>query len=160
LPITAPSHTEPVFDIYQMPQIVQWAEQYIYQLKAEAIVACGHSGLVVAGALSYLTRVPVIAVRKEGETAACRAGGAMYARMTSASLKQAVERWVWLDDLVSVGGTFKHARQAISDAGLVTKREPAGLILYQDYEEGWNEGSWKRSELGLAGVPVFARKTL
>jgi len=156
--VTAPTHTEPVFDIYQMPQIVQWAEQHVYSLKAEAIVACGHSGLVVAGALSYLTRVPVIAVRKAAELEFVRAGGALSARMTSASLAKAVDRWVWLDDLISVGTTYKHARAAIKDAGLVTQVDPAGVILYNDDSFRYEDGAWRRELPGLATVPVFTRR--
>jgi adenine/guanine phosphoribosyltransferase-like PRPP-binding protein len=124
---TAPEHTKNVFDISTLPLLVRWAEDLIYQLKADAIVACGHSGLVLAGAVSYVTRVPVIAVRKEGEPVV--AGGG-FANRVSANLVRPAERWVWLDDFLASGRTFRNSLRELKRENVVAVEQPVAILSY------------------------------
>jgi adenine/guanine phosphoribosyltransferase-like PRPP-binding protein len=144
LPVqTAPAHTKSVFDISTLPLLVRWAEDLVYQLKADAIVACGHSGLVLAGAVSYATRVPVVAVRKAGEPVV--AGGG-FANRVSANLVRPAERWVWLDDFLSTGGTFKNAVKELKAEKVVAVEVPVALLSYSASKEDivrWPTGGSK-----------------
>lgn len=63
----APSHTESVFKQEEFPGIVEWVVEIMRARQMEAIAGSGHSGLIVAGAVAYVLRVPVIAVRKRGD---------------------------------------------------------------------------------------------
>jgi len=124
---TAPEHTKNVFDISTLPLLVRWAEDLIYQLKADAIVACGHSGLVLAGAVSYVTRVPVIAVRKEGEPVVA---GGEFANRVSANLVRPAERWVWLDDFLASGRTFRNSLRELKRENVVAVEQPVAILSY------------------------------
>jgi orotate phosphoribosyltransferase-like protein len=121
-----PSHTHAVFDVDTMPDIVRWAEKACRNLRADAVVACGHSGLLVAGAVSYLTKIPVIAVRKPEDRAV-----ADSRRVNGILADGPAKRWVWLDDLIATGGTFRNAVKQVWNANMVESPFPAALLLYE-----------------------------
>jgi hypothetical protein len=128
-----------------MPLIVRWAEDICLKHRADAIVCCGHSGLLVAGALSYVTRIPVLAVRKAGEPQV-----AEYSPSVSAVLDSKAKRWVWLDDFISSGSTFRHsAAECLSHKLLATPR-PEALLLYDVVGEYARPEPASSSYLGLA----------
>lgn len=131
---TAPWHTKDVFDISTMPLIVKWAEELVYRHKADAIAACGHSGLVLAGAVSYVTRVPVIAVRKQGEPTVARTGP-VTANLPNGKAK----RWIWLDDFIASGGTLRNAIREMWRAEVITTPVPEAVLSY-------NRTQWAVSE--------------
>jgi adenine/guanine phosphoribosyltransferase-like PRPP-binding protein len=108
-----------------MPLIVRWAEDIVLREKADAIVACGHSGLLVAGALSYVTRIPVFAVRKRGEKPV-----ATSLMVSGVAPNGPAKRWVWIDDFLSTGGTFKRSRRYALDAGLIESEHPVAVLSY------------------------------
>jgi hypothetical protein len=131
----APSHTRVAFDPKTMPAIVKWAAGVVEELKADAIAACGHSGLPVAGAVSFLTGVPVLAVRKDGEPVV--AGGSFAGRV-SGVLPGGVKarRWVWIDDFLSSGGTFRRSSQHLWKEGYIAYPWPEAVL---EYRYGQNE---------------------
>lgn len=103
----------------------------------EAIVVCGHSGLVLAGAVGLLTGIPVCAVRKEGEPSV-----AAGSRMISGYLPNGqVNRWGFLDDLISSGGTYRHARDTFVDSGATRAADPYAIILYCQ----WSDTPFRRN---------------
>ena len=123
---TAPSHTKSVFDMSTMPLIVRWAEEHAYKAKIDAIVACGHSGLVVAGALAYVTRIPVFAARKQDEPTVAYNHHLISAFKPNGPAKN----WLWIDDIISSGGTFRHAARQAWKEHLVEKPYPALILEY------------------------------
>lgn len=127
--VRCPIHTQRVFDTSTMPLIVRWAEDIILREKADAIVACGHSGLLVAGALAYVTRIPVFAVRKEGETAV-----ATRDKVSGIAQNGRAKRWVWVDDFLSSGGTFMRSRRFAYNAGLIETIHPVAVLSYGKFE--------------------------
>jgi adenine/guanine phosphoribosyltransferase-like PRPP-binding protein len=120
------SHTQQAFNVQTMKPMVDWAAQVITEIKPDAILVCGHSGLLVSGALSYLTGVPTIAVRKEGEPTVS------IHRPLSGVLHRPAERWVWLDDLIASGGTMRHAVKTAKSCRMITSTKPLAMLLYYD----------------------------
>lgn len=140
-----------------MPLLVRWAEEIVYKLKADAIVACGHSGLVLAGAVSYVTRVPVIAVRKRGEPVV--AGGDAAPKVSTA-LGNPAKRWIWLDDFISSGGTFRNSVSELMKAHVVESAIPAGILHYASGQRGIDSDPTSSHSLGFPSrsVPEFGFK--
>lgn len=123
--VASPSHTKPAFDVSEMPGIVDWASKICKTHDADAIVACGHSGLVIAGALSYVTKIPVLAVRKKGEPVV-----ANHNRVSGVLPEGKAKRWVWLDDFLASGGTFRNAMAALWNEMLVESPLPVAILEY------------------------------
>lgn len=130
-----PSHTRPIFDPARLPEIVDWATFHVIDLGADAIVGCGHSGIVLGGVVAYTTGVPLFAVRKRGEP--CVAGRDHDVSAVAPNGK--AKRWVWLDDFICSGGTFRHAVKMLWEAELVTTPCPLALLHYRDSETS----SWR-----------------
>jgi adenine/guanine phosphoribosyltransferase-like PRPP-binding protein len=120
----APSYTRPVFDMAKMPRIAHWAAGLVKSLDAEAVVASGHSGLVLAGAVSLLTGVPTFAVRKPGEERLSHGMNRVSAHSPT------VARWVFLDDFIDSGSTLRNAAKLLHDEGLISTIWPTALLLY------------------------------
>lgn len=109
-----------------MPLIVRWAEEHVYKHKIDAIVACGHSGLVIAGALSYVTRIPVFATRKQGEPTVAYPS----TDVSAVAPNGPAQNWLWFDDFISSGGTFRHAAKLVWARNLVERPYPALILEY------------------------------
>lgn len=120
-----PSYTQGVFNISSLPLIVRWAETILLRERIDGIVACGHSGLLLAGALSFVTRVPVFAVRKPGEKSVANAPV-----VTGIAPTGPAHRWAFVDDFVSSGGTFNRSRVAVKEAGLIKSLTPQCFLSY------------------------------
>lgn len=121
-----PYHTRQAFNVGQLPLITRWAEDLALKHRCDAIVACGHSGLIVAGALSLLTRLPVFAARKEGEKPVA-AGGRMVSGIAP---NGPAKRWLWIDDLIASGHTFRNSARFARNAGLIESPVPELVLLY------------------------------
>jgi hypothetical protein len=130
-PVTrCPYHTETSFDINKFPKAARWVADEIIGQEADAIVACGHSGLIMAGAVSLLTGIPVFAVRKPGEENVASSG-----LVSGIAPHGSAKRWVWLDDLISEGSTFRRSAQIVYAEGLVKDILPTAVILYNTQRE-------------------------
>ena len=98
--VHAPLHTRDVFDPASFPKVVDWVVREARARGAEALAACGHSGLLVAGAAGYLLGIPVLAVRKENDTAKgdnARVNGAVPSHVFG---------YAFVDDFICSGETF------------------------------------------------------
>lgn len=139
--IAAPSHTQDAFDVAKLPGIVDRAARIINNLVPEAILACGHSGLLVAGAVSYVTKVPVIAVRKPGEKSVAAGDKTVSAVLR----KGCADNWIWIDDLISTGGTLQRSVQEAMKAGCISTPIPMAILTYRedadDTRDDFNVGS-------------------
>lgn len=133
--IHCPSHTEAIFRTTDFPAVVDWAVSQARQAKIDAIAGCGHSGLLVAGAMGYILNIPVIAVRKGSNEA--KADGFKV----NAVLSQPATRWAIIDDLVASGDTVKRIVETSREAGLV-HGNPKLLLLYRGT---WNDECTKNS---------------
>jgi hypothetical protein len=118
-------HTRAAFDVATLPLIVRWAEDELLKLRADAMLVCGHSGLLVAGALSYSTRIPVIAVRKKYEDTVAHSGP-----ITAVLPNGKAKRWVWLDDFTGSGGTLLHATRTAWERELLENPYPVAFLEY------------------------------
>jgi hypothetical protein len=133
-----------------MPDIVNLAALYVRDLEADAIVACGHSGLVGAGALSYITGVPVFAVRKKGEPTV-----ADSPPVSAIAPNGKAKRWVWFDDFIGSGGTLRRSVRELWEAELIATPCPAALMLYGEYPSVHQKfvgerGRWQDSSVYLS----------
>jgi hypothetical protein len=125
--VLCPPHTSRVFDPHVFPRLVRWAENRLLLDRIQGIVCCGHSGLVLAGALGYVTRLPVIAVRKFGEPCvASTSDGDVSAIVPDPPLA----RWAWVDDVIASGGTMRRSIGRVWAKRLVVTPVPTCVLLY------------------------------
>ena len=134
--ISSPTHTEPVFNMKTLPVVVKWAKKHAGQLKAEAIVGCGHSGLIVGSILAYEMKIPFVAIRRPTDTPVAGGKGIDLTNFYFNYGKHPT-RFVIVDDCVATGGTFRNMLKALN-RNLVfgnTPQEnfPVGLLLYNDW---------------------------
>lgn len=126
--ISCPSYTQPVFDPYTLPMTARWAADKLDQEKIDAIVVCGHSGLVLAGALCLMTMLPIFAVRKRGEVTV----NVDAPSVSGMALNGPAKRWAWVDDHICSGGTLKHAMEMLAETRLVEEYLPTALVCYDE----------------------------
>lgn len=132
--IRCPSHTRAAFHIETFPLIVHWAADLCRELRADAIAACGHSGLSVAGAVAYVTRLPVFAVRKKGEPTVAGSDP-----VSAVAPHGPAKKWVWLDDCMCSGGTFANAVRELHEANVIATARPVALLLYDNYASSYSK---------------------
>ena len=126
----AHGYSAAAFDIDKQRHIAFWASKIVQQQKADAIIACGHSGLVIAGAVGLLAHVPVFAVRKQGEKTV-----ASSYMVTGISVDGPAKRWVWIDDFFARGSTIAYSAKQALAAGLIESAQPLCAVLYNEYDE-------------------------
>ena len=142
-----PSYTRGVFSPETFPGIVDWAaEEIIAHVapKIGAIAGCGHSGILVAAAIGYKLRLPVIAVRKAEETGP----GVCHDSESVNAILQGTESYAIIDDLVASGRTI--GRIVVSVARYFPQAKPAMLLLY-------NDGYTSRVAALPAGIPIILK---
>lgn len=126
----APSHTCRIFDPTSLGLIARRIVCICEEEKLEALLCCGHSGLILAGAVSVLCGIPVFAARKHGEQPVA---GSQGLKINGIAPHGPVKRWAWLDDHISSGGTFQRSRILARDARLVASAIPTLFILYEGH---------------------------
>lgn len=100
----------------------------------DAIVGCGHSGLPVLGALSYVLRIPIITVRK-GTT------DSHSTNLVEGHLSFPRPSYLIVDDLVSSGETVGHMVWAIEDRLQTIGYHTGacvGVLTYSNHDFGVN----------------------
>ena len=154
--VTAPSYSRASFEPHRLTPIAHWAVREIKRLRTQAIVAIGHSGLVVAGAVSVLSGVPVFAVRKNGEE-----HSAHYGELANGvAPKGPVARWVFLDDFISSGASLRWSALQVWRRGLTLEPIPQAVLTYhgstsrQYVDEAWSQ------EIPWPGMPEWLNKTI
>lgn len=90
--------------------------------KINCIVVCGLSGLTVGAAISYLTGIPLVVVRKKSES--CHSQNKI--EFSDRLLKL---NWIFLDDFVSCGDTLSWVIENVEKTKL--PQEFLGLFLYR-----------------------------
>lgn len=122
-----PPHTRIVFDSVTFPRVVDWAISIAREQRYEALAACGHSGLTVAGAAGYVLRIPVIAVRKSDDDT-------HDSRTVNAILPKGNVHYAFIDDLISSGKTFYRVVRRIYNR-VSEEAVCAGILLYNSHRE-------------------------
>lgn len=102
---------------------VNWVVRVARKEKYDVLAACGHSGLLVAAAAAYRLGIPIIAVRKDGETAPCHD----YNKINCVALPDKF-RWAFVDDLIASGSTLRLVYDMVSMKAPHSKC--AGIVLY------------------------------
>lgn len=125
-----PVHTRRIFNPLEFKNVAKWAVKEIERLRPDAIVACGHSGLLLAGVVSYATGIPTFAVRKPDEYTVANSSS-----VSGISLHGKAKRWVWLDDFVSTGSTLRRCAIEVYKAGLVKEPFPVACVCYGTFQE-------------------------
>lgn len=111
-----------VFLPSNLVEVVDWAREVLKDEKLSAIAATGHSGLIVAGAISYATDLPVVAVRRPGDVPIAHS----YFRIEG--LAAHGKRWmgyVFVDDMIASGSTYRNVVELIGE-------KPKLVLLYDD----------------------------
>jgi hypothetical protein len=162
--ITAPGHTQDVFNVEKFPEIVKWTRKILKKIDADAIVTCGHSGLLLAGAISATSKIPVFAVRKASEQSVASAD-----RVSAYAHHGPAKRWVWLDDLVGSGGTMRRSIMECWLRRLLILPYPHAILCYTSSKDLWGKlgFSWSKRDTdfiapGYRGhspnrIPFFGR---
>lgn len=139
--VTAPVYERAAFDPARLADVAAWAKVEVHRLQAQAIVAAGHSGLIVAGAASLISGVPVFAVRKNGEQSFSHSP----AKVNAVAPRGAVERWVFLDDFVASGKTLRWAMQQVYHYRLVVSPIPTAILAYAGSNAPPIDAWWRES---------------
>lgn len=99
----------------------------------DSIVVCGMSGVVVGSPVALATGKPLVIVRKDGDK--------HHGMNSAVNFDRIGERWIWLDDFVSTGDTFRNLRSRVTVKAQDLKMQPAyvGYCLYRFHECGISE---------------------
>lgn len=108
-----------------------------------ALAAMGHSGLPFAGALSLVSGLPLVAVRKQGE------GTGHSEHAVSGYVPGRMTNYVIVDDLVDSGYTC--SRIIAELRGEMPNLRPVGAIVY-----GYGQYSCSRLIAGHGRLPVLS----
>lgn len=127
MPKNTPSHTQSAFIPETFQQIVRWATAKVVEHKVDAIAACGHSGLLVAGGIALQTGLPIIAIRKASEVPVA---DHLRVNTNDGDEESKYSRWAFVDDCISSGSTLLHVIKEIDKAEIATNLFPVASILY------------------------------
>lgn len=127
MPRICPDHTHSAFQPKVLRLIVEWVSTKARQAGADAIAACGHSGLLVAGAVSHETGLNVIAVRKPGDTAIA---DSEKLNTYDNEYETKYDKYVIVDDLISSGSTVLNIIHKVAAYNVAKDPIPACVILY------------------------------
>lgn len=146
--VQAPIHTRAVFNHEQLPRIVDWVVEVMRRERFGAIAASGHSGLVVAGAVGYILRIPVIAVRKKGEVALGDK------RRVNAVLTKDHTVYAFVDDLIGGGTTLRNVVEQVREVFGDRRAECGGILLY-NAEKGMAQSALDTMDNFSSQFPLY-----
>lgn len=127
----APQHTAAVFSIETRRKVLLWVIDQMKELNPDAIVVCGQSGIILGSIVCDRLNIPLIIVRKLNEPTV-----AYQPRLTVWDGNNCYQNWVWLDDLVASGSTFRHAAANAKADKAIETDIPKAMVLYcSDKEE-------------------------
>ena len=130
----APSHTSRVVDVEKLPLLLKKALPVLRKLrrrlKFNTLAVSGHSGIVLATLLAAKLKMPLLAVRKDGDNEC-----ADSCRVNGTRLKDC--RYLIVDDLISSGRTVKRILFRIDEAAKKENewRKKRAEAPYADPEE-------------------------
>lgn len=125
----APIHTRRIFAPQEFRNIAEWATKEVNALRPDALVATGQSGLLLAGALSVSTGTPVFAVRKPNEYTVSNSD-----EVSGITSHGKSKRWLFVDDFICSGSTFRRCAELTWKAGLVEEPFPVACLLYGEWK--------------------------
>lgn len=181
--VWAPSHTETIFSPGNFKELVKKTSKAVSKLKRrlkfQCLAATGNSGLLLAGAISYKLGMPLLIVRKPGDS--CHDTLKVNGYRTNGTC-----RYLILDDLIASGDTVRRIVKEIDKASAKeieeeqTKRKTiesswhpqywppkldipvpqcVGILLYHQMDkDSWEYTNWEE-EQGQA-VTVYSVETL
>jgi len=144
-----PSHTDKVYNPELFDRTIDkcvkalkaiWEEEGRFQ----AIAGSGNSALPMLGAISYITGIPMIAVRKAGDNAHDnrQVNGPIY-EGGAKSLN-----YVFIDDFIATGKTFNRTIEYIAHEAKI----PTKCIAMVNYEEEYHDTYKKITQVSKALV--------
>lgn len=128
---TAPYYSRASFKPQLLRRHARRVARKLDELRAEAIVVIGHSGLIMGGAASLISGVPVFSVRKKDDGWSHSPGSAL-----GVAENGPVERWVFLDDFVASGASFRRAASQVFEYDLVSTPLPVAILEYNSGVNG------------------------
>lgn len=123
--MSSPPYTRAVFSCNQRKKVVNWLVKHVVDLRAQAIVVCGQSGIIPGAVVSHLTDVPLVVVRKPGEPS--NSGNSVHYESP-----EVAERWVIIDDLIASGDTVVNAMTMARKGWAVASVRPSAILLYHE----------------------------
>ena len=174
----APSHTSKVFDPVKLPALVKQTLPILRKLrrrlKFNTLAVSGHSGIVLATLLAAKLKMPLLAVRKDGDNEC-----ADSCRVNGTRLREC--RYLILDDLISSGRTVKRILFRIDEAARkenecrakraeypylspeedvtqLPQPQCVGVLLYDTWEG--RDGYREDKDVSGAGVPGLTTITV
>jgi len=151
--ILAPEYTKQVFVHKSLKALVKKVLPKVRSLKRSlkfnALAVRGHSGIIVGTVLSYQTGIPLLVVRKPGES-----------RHDSLHVNGNIPnecRYLIVDDLISTGSTIRFISNKLKEATTFKGLKTPTLVGILLYYESYNRASFQcdsDSEL----VPVYNMK--
>lgn len=115
----APRHTSRVFDFDALPELVTDCMKVLRQLqrrlKFNTIAVSGHSGLIIGALVAQKLKMPLLAIRKDGDKCLDTR------KVNGTRLKDC--RYLVLDDLVETGATFRRIVTEIDKAHKAENRD-------------------------------------
>ena len=144
-----PSHTDKIFNPMEFEGTVNKCIKALKQIwkdegQFQAIAGSGNSALPILGAISYITNIPMIAVRKKGDSAHDdrQVNGPIY-EGAAKSL-----RYVFVDDFIASGATFHRTVEYIKfEAKIETK-----CIAMVNYQEDYHDVQMKKTKITCMDV--------
>lgn len=140
-----PNYTSQIFDPRQFQDLVNNMSRKILQLqvklKLNCIAATGNSGLLLAGAVGFQTKLPFFAVRKKSDSS-------HDPKMVNGFIPKLGARYLIIDDLIDTGLTIRRIVRRMQDS--VSRSEPVGILLYNDYMDG----KFRYPQRGIE-IPIF-----
>lgn len=138
--ISSPGHTGDIFDPKTFTELAKQVAERVREIRqknpeAEALAASGHSGVMLMGAVSFITGLPMIAVRKNPDTI-------QDVRMANGWM--GAKGYIILDDLIATGSTVDRIVSEIEEEFQRCKRtydaykklkqapKPVAIVLYVD----------------------------
>ena len=131
-------HLKKVMNPKELKETAQKVSELIkkYYPKAEYIAVCGSSGSLIAGAVSIISGIPILLVRKTNES--CHS----YYSVEFQGNKKKNPKYVIIDDFISSGDTIDYIIRTVK-SGIIKHLDRAepnypkfkllGLVLYQDW---------------------------
>lgn len=111
----SPSYTQHIYDPSLFPLTAHRCCSALWAIQNEIgaydfIAGCGNSSVPLLGAISMLTGIPYVAVRKKDD-ASCHDDR----RINGPSFAKKSLRYVFVDDLISSGNTYYHVWNTLRD---------------------------------------------
>lgn len=158
-----PSHTSRLFRPDALREMAGTVARICDEERLDALLCCGHSGIILASAASFVCGIPIFVARKPSEQPVA---GSQGLRINGIAPHGPAKRWAWIDDHISSGGTFDRSRKLALEARLIATTIPTLILLYEgdgryymteDKYLGYRQG-WESDEVAQGQVLIRATR--